>query len=76
MEVHNKLKSGFLEKVYENVIWFYFVGRDKHNSASFNIKVYFEDEEVGAYFADILVENKIILGLKVAERYRMYIKPG
>ena len=37
-----------------------------------SIKVYFEDEEVGAYFADILVENKIILGLKVAETYRIH----
>ena len=31
-----------------------------------SIKVNFEGEGIGAYFADILVENNIILELKVA----------
>ena len=32
-----------------------------------SITVYFEKEVVGDYYADILVENKIILELKVVE---------
>ncbi len=32
-----------------------------------SIKVNFEGEEIGAYLADILAENKVILELKVAE---------
>ena len=32
------------------------------------IKVYFEGEVVGEYFADILVEDKIILELKVLDK--------
>ena len=67
MEVHNKLKSGFLEKVYENAMMVLFrrEGIDAAQQAS--IKVNFEGEEIGSYYADILVENKIILELKVAE---------
>ena len=31
------------------------------------IKVYYDDVEVGNYFADMLVENKVILELKAGE---------
>ena len=66
MEVHNKLKNGFLEKIYENemMVLFRRVGINAAQQASF--KVNFEGEVIGAYFADILVENNIILELKVA----------
>ena len=33
-----------------------------------NIKVYYESEEVGDYFTDILIEDKIIVELKSAEK--------
>ena len=31
------------------------------------VKVYYEGEQVGSYFADILVENKVMLELKTAD---------
>ncbi len=66
MEVHNKLKSGLLEKVYENAMMVLFRREGLNAAQQASIRVNFEGEEIGAYFADILVENNIILELKVA----------
>ena len=66
-KVYNTLGFGFLEKVYENALLIeltksgLFVERQKP------IKVHYEEKIVGEYFADIMVENKIILESKAAE---------
>jgi len=64
-EVYNTLGNCFLEKVYENALMFEFeINKiDAVNQAP--LKVYYKNQIVGNYFADILVENKIILELKV-----------
>ena len=68
IEVHNKLGYGFLEKVYENALMILF-GREGINAKQqAPITVYFEGEVAGEYFADILVEDEIILELKALER--------
>lgn len=66
-KVYNTLGFGFLEKVYEYALLIeltksgLFVERQKP------IKVHYEEKIVGEYFADIIIENKIILELKAAE---------
>lgn len=66
-KVYNTLGFGFLEKVYENALLIeltksgLFVERQKP------IKVHYEDKLVGEYFADLIVDNKIILELKAVE---------
>lgn len=67
MEVHRKLGYGFLEKVYENALMVLFSREGIDAKQQSPITVYFEDEIVGEYFADILVEDKIIIELKAAE---------
>jgi len=64
IEVHTKLGYGFLEKVYENSLMLLFRRNDIQAEQQAPVKVYFEDQVVGDYLADILVENKIILELK------------
>ncbi len=64
MEIHRKLGHGFLEKVYENALMLVLRREGIEAKQQAPIKVYFEGEIVGEYFADILVENKIILELK------------
>jgi GxxExxY protein len=65
--VYNVLGYGFLEKVYENALFIelrklgLFVVKQQH------IKVYYDGQEVGEYFADLLVENLVIIELKAAE---------
>ena len=68
MEVHKQLGYGFLEKVNENALRILFRKNGIQVKAQHPITVRFEGEIVGQYYADILVEDKIILELKVAER--------
>ncbi|MFA5292278.1 MAG: GxxExxY protein [Phycisphaerae bacterium] len=67
LEVHNELGCGFLEKVYENAMMMLFErdGIPARQQAPAN--VYFHEKVIGQYFADILVDNKIILELKTVE---------
>ena len=68
MEVHNSLGYGFLEKVYENALLIALRDNDIKAESQTSISVYFHNKIVGDYFADILVENKIILELKTVEK--------
>lgn len=65
--VYNKLGYGFLEKVYEKSMMIELRKFGLNCESQFQIKVYYDDQEVGNYFADIIVENVIIFELK-AER--------
>lgn len=67
MEVHRELGIGFLEKVYENAMMISFSNAQLKAEQQKEIKVYFKNQVVGNYFADILVDNKIILELKTVE---------
>lgn len=66
-EVYNELGFGFLEKVYENAMVISLQKRKIHGSKQVPIKVYFQKNRVGLYFADIIVEDKIIIELKAGE---------
>jgi len=65
--VYNTLGFGFLEKVYENSLMIELnkqgLGAEKQKP----IKVYYSGIIVGEYFADIVVEDNIIIELKAAE---------
>ncbi len=65
--VYNTLGSGFLEKVYENALKITLKKWGLSVSQQQPIKVYFEGQEVGEYFADLVVAEKVILELKAAE---------
>ena len=67
MEVHSKLGYGFLEKVYENAMMVLLRREEILARQQAPITVYFDKQVVGEYYADILVENKIILELKSVE---------
>lgn len=67
MQVHRELGSGFLEKVYENSLMVLFRRDNIPAAQQVSINVHFEDEIVGNYIADILVDDKIILELKCIE---------
>lgn len=65
--VYNKLGYGFLEKVYEHALKIELTKMDLTVERQKLIKVYYEDLEVGEYFADLLINNLVIIELK-AER--------
>lgn len=66
-KVNNTLGFGFLEKVYENAMVIELSKMGYNVKKQQNIKVYYDKKEVGDYYADILVDDLVILELKVAE---------
>lgn len=65
--VYNELGYGFLEKVYERSMLIELKALGLACEAQVPINVYYEGEKVGEYYADILVEGKVILELKATE---------
>jgi GxxExxY protein len=66
-DVYNELGYGFLEKVYQNSLLIELRSRGFKAEAQKQIKVYYKAYEVGEYYADIVVEDLVILELKAAE---------
>ena len=65
-KVYNKLGYGFLEKVYENAMMIEMRKEGIPAVSQYSIKVYYENNIVGEYFADILVADKVIVEIKAA----------
>lgn len=66
-EVYNTLGFGFLEKVYERALLKELCLRGIPVEAQKEIKVFYKGEEVGTYFADLVVNGEILLELKAVE---------
>lgn len=67
MEVHSRLGYGFLEKVYENALMLLLRREGIDARQQHPIKVHFENEIVGEYVADILVDERIILEINALD---------
>ena len=67
--VYNTLRYGFLEKVYENALLTELpsLSQGLFVEKQVPIKVYFKEQKVGEYYADLIVENQVIVELKAAE---------
>lgn len=66
-EVYNELGYGFLEKVYQNAMFIELKEKGFIVEAQKKILVHYKETIVGEYFADILVNNAVILELKSCE---------
>ena len=67
IEVHKTLGNGFLEKVYENALIYELSNNGIKVESQVPVPVRYQGNTVGDYFCDVLVEEKIILELKVAK---------
>ncbi len=65
--VYNTLGYGFLEKVYENALAQELDKRGHTVRQQVPIQVFYDGQAVGEYFADLFVDEKVILELKAAE---------
>ena len=65
-DVYNRLGYGFLERIYENAMVIELQSMGLKVEQQMPIKVRYRGEVVGEYFADLVVEDKIILELKAA----------
>jgi GxxExxY protein len=66
--VHRTLGFGFLEKVYENSLAYEMKLQGLTARQQIPLQVKYKDTIVGEYFADILVDDCIIVELKSCER--------
>jgi GxxExxY protein len=67
-KVYNTLGFGFLENVYENALTIEMEAMGLSCEKQRKIKVHYESHLVGIYYADVCVNDKVILELKATER--------
>lgn len=60
-KVFNNLGYGFLEKVYENALFYEMKKQGLVCEKQKPIKVYYDEIQVGEYYADIIVNECIII---------------
>ncbi|MCS5422129.1 MULTISPECIES: GxxExxY protein [Psychrilyobacter] len=70
MEVHRELGYGFLEKVYENALVILLKENNIKIEQQKQIIIEFHKKEIGNYISDLLIEDKIIVELKVATQIK------
>jgi len=69
-KVYNHLGYGFLEKVYHNAFLIELSKAGFEVRSQFPIKVFYHDYQVGDYYADIIVDNCIVIENKAMESLR------
>ncbi|MBK7181886.1 MAG: GxxExxY protein [Bacteroidetes bacterium] len=65
--VYNSLGYGFLEKVYENALMIELKKFDLKCDKQVSVTVFYDSEKVGEYYADIVVNDSVIIELKACE---------
>jgi GxxExxY protein len=69
-EVYRVLGYGFLEKVDQRAMHVELKLRGRNTGLEYRIPVRYKGEGVGEYAADLLVENRVLVELKVAPEYQ------
>ena len=66
-KVFNTLGYGFLQKVYENALLIELRARGLFCARQVPIDLFYEKEKVGFYFADLIVNDCVIIEVKAAD---------
>lgn len=66
-EVINELGAGFLESVYENALMIALREKGVRAEQQVPLSVQFRGQNVGQFFADILVDGEVIVELKAVK---------
>ncbi|UKJ73633.1 GxxExxY protein [Azospirillum brasilense] len=67
LEVFNTLGQGFVESVYQNALVHELRSRGLDVGLEVPFGISYKGNSVGTYFADVVVEDQVIVELKVAE---------
>lgn len=65
--MRERLNKGYLESIYEKALMMELSLRNIQAQRQASIPVYYRNENIGDFYADILVENCLILELKATE---------
>jgi GxxExxY protein len=68
-EVHKHLGYGYLERVYQRAMQVELLARGLKAELEHPIQVYYKGVVVGDYAADLVVDGRVIVELKVAPEY-------
>jgi GxxExxY protein len=69
-KVYSELGYGFLEKVYENAMMIELNDSQLFAENQIEIMTFYKGQIVGVYYADILVEKKVVIELKAYDYLR------
>ena len=67
--VHLALTPGYLEEVYKKAMMIELADAGLHAQKEVKIQVSYKGQIVGDYYADIIVENRLIVELKAVEHF-------
>jgi GxxExxY protein len=68
-EVHNELGYGFLHRVYQNSLQIELTRRNFQSELEKRVNVHYKELVVGNYDADLVVNNCVIVEIKIAAQY-------
>ena len=66
--VANCLGPGFMEKVYENALCYEIEKTALKFAQQQSVRVIYEETVVGVYYADLLVQNEVVVELKAVKK--------
>lgn len=64
IEVHRRLGPGFLESIYENALMIELHNHGMQAQRQVEIKILYDDVEVGTHRLDLIVQQRVIVELK------------
>ena len=68
-EVHKAIGPGLLEASYHNALFLNLCKKGVNVKYQFPLPVFYEGDQVGEYFADLLVDSKIIIEVKSVKAF-------
>jgi GxxExxY protein len=66
--VHNQLGFGFIEKVYKNALLIELENLHFKCKAEAPMQVFYQDRLIGEFFADIILEDKVVVETKAVSK--------
>ncbi len=67
-EVYNELGFGYLERCYQNALYYELQDRGLNVEAQRKVKVHYKERIIGNYEPDLIVNDLIIIELKAVEQ--------
>lgn len=67
-KVHNTLGCGLLEKLYENALKVELKYNNINVESQKKYNVYYRNKNIGLYYTDLVVNNKVIVEIKTVEK--------
>lgn len=69
-EVHRQLGNRYKEKYYQRALEIEFKKNNIFFKREFQVDLKYNDENIGKYFIDFLIEGKVVLEIKAVPRFR------